>query len=307
MRIRVSGVFGILGVTVGVAGILVPILWDRYKAKASLELELLARSVLVSVDAGLEGLRISYQSRQISELTRLDFRLTNAGRVPIREADLIIPPRINFVDSVIPVEATTGELIPAEMQVTTTLDTTARQIELGFPLMNPGDAVRFSILVTGPGPEFTATARIVGLPSLVFVDRTTDPERPRSWTVLAVAGVTVLLLVIIVIGSWQMAAEFRIRDLVVANAIPWPKAATPGLYEAFFRVWLREKTKDDRKSLDLLLTQLSPEDHPTEEQERMLRVEFFRVASDVTNTTFGFWIVLILIVVGAVYSIPRLL
>lgn len=162
-------------------------------------------------------------------------------------------------------------------------------------------------MVTGPGPEFTATARIVGLPSLVFVDRTTDPERPRSWTVLAVAGVTVLLLVIIVGGSWQMAAEFRIRDLAVASAIPWPKAATPGLYEAFFRVWLREKTKDDRKSLDLLLTQLSPEDHPTEDQERMLRVEFFRVASDVTNTKFGFWIVLILIVVGAVYSIPRLL
>ena len=157
------GATTLIGLLLATVGLLIPIAWDYYRSRIRLELQHLTTSILVQPGANIEGLHISFASQVIPSLSQLEFVLLNTGSRPIRGEDLVSRPTLRFVDGVELLDVATQSVVPDNLQHTLTMDSVDRSVTLDFPLMNPGDRVRFTVLATGPLAGFHRRCSRCGL------------------------------------------------------------------------------------------------------------------------------------------------
>ena len=232
-RVGAPTLIGLLFATVGV---LSTIAWDYYRSRIQLELQHLTTSILVQPGANIEGLHISFASRVIPSLSQLEFVLLNTGSRPIRGEDLVSRPTLRFVDDVELLDVATQSVVPDNLQHTLTMDSVDRSVTLDFPLMNPGDRVRFTVLATGLSPGFTAAARVVGLNRLEVSDRREGAEgdaRDLSWTVYALAGISALLLFGSLLGIYGNGREKELARLAKRGLLVLPLGKTGAEYRQY--------------------------------------------------------------------------
>ncbi len=168
---------------VTLTGIAITIFLNAYLQRSALELQLIAQSALVEHARGTEKVRVTYGHDAVAGLSRIELALVNSGRKAIRSSDVVSPITI-LVDSGRVLDVLTEDLSPTDLTVTFSIDSARRSVTIHAPLLNPGDGVRFTLLVGAtPPPRVTASAHIAGLWALHIVDR--RPENRPLWRLLS--------------------------------------------------------------------------------------------------------------------------
>lgn len=136
---------------------------------SSVTLELLEETRIPGVDQLPTGIQLFHLDKPISRLTKLRFVLTNSGNKIIRKSDIVVVPTLRFqaTSSVLAAEIDRVEP-PGVMAGVAIANNTAA---IRFPLLNPGDKIRFSVSVSGERVRFQPATRIAGIDQLRFVDR----------------------------------------------------------------------------------------------------------------------------------------
>ena len=140
---------------------------------------------------------MSYDGVAVPGLSRFDLRYVNTGRTPIREADVVSPPSI-AVDSGTILEARIEDVAPTNLAATLVVDSAGRSVAIHARLLNPKDAVRFTLFTTAtPPPPIRALARIAGVRQLALVDQRPSAQplwRRIPWSMYAVGTATVFAM-----------------------------------------------------------------------------------------------------------------
>lgn len=147
-----KGKFGfltILVIIIAILGVVIPIIWDRYKTRTSLELQYLASATIVEDSPALSKLQILYDGKPIKAISNMTFSLVNVGRKPIIKSDIISPPTLTFPEGVNLLDFQIDQLLPPNLEIEHDLNKPNRTLSLNFPLLNPEDSVQFSILLKG--------------------------------------------------------------------------------------------------------------------------------------------------------------
>jgi hypothetical protein len=232
--LRRVGWLAVTSTSLAVLGVVVPILYDRYKTSSALELRHVSTTTVVGEVAGLEKLSITYGGRPIPAVSKLSFLLMNSGRTPLREADLVGPPTVRLLGNVQLLDFHEDGSDPPELTYHSSADTAKREYALTFPLLNPGDAIRFSLLVAAPAdltPKFTASARISGIKRLSVTRlTTTDSSQKLSRRAELVLAATSILSLLFLLGLVGFGYELHLRELVRKGALQLQRPATPANY-----------------------------------------------------------------------------
>lgn len=305
------GVVSILGLIAVVLGILVPILWDRYKTRTALELQLLSSTTIVQSDATLPKLRLFYGEQAITGMTKIRYALINTGRTSLATERVVTAPWVDVSDSSEILEVTVDRLVPPDLQFVPQLDSARQRVSLVFPLFNPGDRAEFSILAAGPPPPLDAGARITGLSQLTVIDRSdeltgSDVDRPRlTWTFYLAASTSVLSLLLFLGFFGTLVAESEARDLFAGDLLKWPSGATRPDYEGFINTVFSTKSDDELRKVRDLVAQLPDQQPPTPEQDEQLRVAVKEMA-DALGLGIGVTVMFgILTLAAAFFAISR--
>ena len=142
-------------------------------------------------------------------------------------------------------------------------------VDLTFPLLNPADFARFSILVAdvGRNPEFKVTARIVGITSLIVVNRDKEFLEKTTripWTVYPVGIIISFLILVIVIAYIpDFIKEKNARKRYRAGELIPSHGKRPVDYQAFINEDFEFRTSMERE-LALEFLKLLPPDDPVE-------------------------------------------
>jgi len=233
----IKTVITILSIVIAVIGIIAPILWDNYKTKTGIELQLLAKTTIVEKDTELEKLQIYYENKPIANVSKMTFSIINIGSRPIIEKDLITPPTLLFPDGVDLLDVKIDNVIPKNLITTHVLNKEKRAVELRFPLLNPADLIKFSIIISGNPSSFEAHARIYDIKGLTILDRTKELDKQakrRPWTLYPVSiftSLSISLVIFAAIPDWR--ARFRIRNYFKQNSYLIPKFVSDSEYINF--------------------------------------------------------------------------
>jgi hypothetical protein len=193
----------VIGSIAGVLGVIFAV-WFFFQGRSDqskkLEIELIARSVLVdeNVSRAKQRIEILYDGRKIPNYVILQFRVANSGGQPIRSNDYEEPFRLNFanVAEVLSIEQVSSN--PKQLQVVSSV---ASQSSVVFPtvLLNPSD---WFILEVGIAPEsgknltIEPYGRIAGVKQIDFRESIAPPKKESIFP----AWVSAIFQVIIVIA-----------------------------------------------------------------------------------------------------------
>jgi hypothetical protein len=295
----------VLGLLIAAAGVLVPIVWDRYKSRAELTLEHSASTTFLNTEQVPEGLRLTYGGAPIANLSRVSFALINTGHTPIRSSDVALYPTIEFPDSEI-LEVATPRVVPLGILVNLKVDASKKQLQAEFPLLNPGDRVEISLLVTGPSPRFSSNARVSGISELRRTEHINAAGGLRSipFTVWAAAPFTGFALLAVLVGINMLGAEVKLEALWDNGTLVRP-GGTPAAIARYIDGTLNViKSETEQRPVRGFLAE-QPQDKPLDDQALQRLYELItKVVRDRRATTAVLVVFAIVAVSGLVYTVP---
>lgn len=229
MSIARSRKASLVAILIAVVSLAVPIGWDSYSSRLAIEVHILSQAVLVGPAGSPGPLVVTYEDSPVTGLSRLDLALRNVGRRPIRETDFVASPRIT-IDSGRILDARVEAVTPEGLAAAIRPDSAGRSVQLLLPLLNPGDVVRFSLLVESSARiGVTAAARVAGLRAVRVRDRRA-PHGPLwqriPWTAYPAALGTVLAFLLSAIGLLVIAHARLARRFWRDWPLPVPAEAT---------------------------------------------------------------------------------
>jgi hypothetical protein len=296
------GVATVLSLLLAAAGVLAPIAWDRYQRRSSLELRKFASSIVVSPTQVVEKLTIEYDGQPVPSVARADFMLFNSGRTAIRREDVVTPVTLRVTRGHI-LDLRISRMMPENVGASLAIDERKQAVVIEFPLLNPGDGVHFSMLVSATSVDADASTRIVGITGLDVVDIPTAPESPwrrLPWTLyLAAAGT--LLCTFIALGMLHLhGQESQIAELSRRGAIAVPTGTDPAMYRVFIDGVLRNIKANELKPLQAALA-VQGEKPLTAEQAKHFQTLLDAGLRTTTGVTGAFWFMTVIAVFGLLY------
>lgn len=281
------------------------IVWDRYKTKNAIELQQLAEAVIIEGPAGIEKIRILYDNEPIPNLYRYSFALINTGRLPIQETDVLVFPKITISKDSRILDYSIEKKNPVEMEITPRLDKALGSFDIRFSLMNPRDFVRFSLLVTGKAPSYSATARIAGVASLKLVNRIKEFEggtRKLPGSVIIVGIITLLLLIgLLFDGIPGRMKENKIKVALKDNSLSLPKKAKREDYVTFVSKHFSHRGNQSRENLLKAIKSVPPDLSINDEQQTQFESAVLKTLEVEYITDAGIWVMIGLIGLGVFY------
>lgn len=307
MKPRSLGLATVLGLLITAIGIVVPIVWDRYKSRTALELRLLSNSVVVGRSQEIDKLQFVYAGNTVPSLSRIELELTNTGRTPIRQADVVTPVTIRLHNARI-LDARISKVSPANLELSHEQSPAQDAITIRFPLFNPGDAAYLTLFAATDRAELSGSARIAGLDNLAFIASPTNvsPVRQeRGWTFYVVAVMSGLAILIFLATLYTSGVETAIARLSQRDAIIVPSHAALA-----FTSWRKEVFGDFKapafKTVDQWLATLPQSEELTTEQRQELHDRVRKALTDMSamqNVTVLFGI---LALIGSTYILYRI-
>jgi hypothetical protein len=299
---RIAG-WTLIGTLLTIIGIVTPIVWDYFKSRTSLEVQLLDRIVIVNPELPVPGLQITYKNSPINVLYRLDLRLRNSGRVPIRPEDVLRPLSITFENKKLPLDFWISKRQPEDVEVLITVNKDAEAIELKPHLLNPSDSVDFSLLFGDVTNINTLHARITGVHDVDFVDLSAvEKDRPiptRVWIVATFSSLALLLAIGFLVNVKR---QYLLRRKHVQNKEPLPPITSLDECEAFIKSKLTYfSTASKRKLLAKLTHELSEAGDTAEVRQERAKSVLLEAIQSGDNDTVGFIVMVVMAIAGAWY------
>jgi hypothetical protein len=307
MKTDKTGYVTILAISIAVIGVIAPILWDKYKSTSALELQCLSKISIDQSSQPFEKLQFFYDGKQINCISKIDFALINVGRTPIQHSHLVQPINLVFPPFVDLLEVKVEEKCPNNIDFSHNIDTMKESVSLDFSLLNPSDFVRFSVIVAGKMPVFSAQARIVNVKSIKVVDRTaiiSNRSPFYSWVFWLVGIGTAFTLLLIMIGfvpdllkarKWERALQDNGFKIPAENASE---------FRTFVQNDLSFLIEEERKSLIALRMSFQQDESITNDQSKELRSKIMDIIQSDKNLDIGVVVILsILAIIGLAYTI----
>ena len=245
-----SNIWAITGITIGVIGIVGPILWDYYISKSELYVKLLDVSKIIERPSKLDELIITYKGEELEELSKTVISVANTGRRPILNSDFIQPLSIQFSTNSKIVDAKIELMKPKDLGVSLVFNKLNRKVTFNIPLMNSGDLFTFSALSKTTITDFSASARIVGIRSLLIDKHIIDtvPKKPIPWTVYPVALFTILMFLASFVGISHIPGERKFKKLIKEDKFIIPELNSKSQFinwinDYFIFITLKEKNE----------------------------------------------------------------
>lgn len=302
------GVVTVLSLILAAAGVLAPIAWDRYQRRAALELRQSGSSIVVSPTQVVEKLQIEYDGQPVPSVAKSDFVLSNSGRTPIRQSDVVEPVRVAFDGGQV-LDLRITKVLPANLAASLSVDLAKHVATIEFPLLNPGDAVYFSTLVSSTAVAVSASARIVGVSGLDFAKNEASLQslwRRVPWTTYVAGAGTAFCLLIAATMLHMLGAESAIAALVVRGAIALPTGSDPSTYRLFLDGVLRGDKAHELKALRSLLA--SHGSAPlSDDQSQKIQAQLRQALQNTSAARGGFWLMAIVASFGIWYVVTNVL
>lgn len=171
---RISKKF--VGLIITISTLAAPIAWDWWSKKSDLTLNTEQSAAIIEKNSQVEGISIKFHDKEIDSLSKTTFNIKNTGRTPIESSDIISPILLKIRDGEL-LDATIESMKPENLAGQLLKD--GNQIKISFPLLNPEDSIRFSILTTEPAKNFNIESRIKNI-SAINVTTSEDQIKIKS-------------------------------------------------------------------------------------------------------------------------------
>lgn len=300
----------LLGLIIAIVGIITPMVWDKYRTTASLELQHLSTTTLLEKSPAIAKLKVFYDKNEIDSLSKIRFALVNTGKKPILKKDLISPPTLTFSKEANLLEFQTERLSPENLEFHPEMNRSAQTVSLSFPLLNPSDVIEFSILLGGHLPDYKMEARIAGIKKLKIIDRAKELEKqPKriSWTVYLVGVLTFFMIIMIVSSSIpESIRETKTIRRYLSPGAELPKCRNKSDYLQFIRKELSYmRTKQERRLIRLLEKQKT--DTLNTESQKLINDEIILIIKEGSGAKPATVMFLILSAIGIWYVLSSIL
>ena len=292
----------VAGLCLTAIGIVSPIVWDLYKGHSALELRLLSTSLVVSSSDSIKKLQFTYDGERVDSVSRLVFQLKNTGRTPIKAADVVASPAIKFNGARV-LEVNLIDRVPENLDVQLILPGERDSVSFLFPLLNPSDSAKASLLVATDKPAFASTARIAGISKLDYAEESTSSGRKgrlASWQFVVSAVSTVLSFLLFLGGLVILGTESGIDEATRNGLIQVPSFANAGAVNEFLKKIPSVKTTEIKgiaAAADKLRSDmpLSPKEQDT------FRKDIVKALSDLSGSRVITVMFLIIAMTGLAY------
>lgn len=202
-----------VGLVLAFFAVVTPILLDWYKSRAILELHVNAMTTIVSRTPGLEKLEIKYDGKKVSSISKFTFNLINKANKPLIKNDIVKPPTINFSNNSQLLDVQVDRKIPKDLIASAESDYKNNSISISFPLLNQGDQVVFSALLSGNDISYETSCRIYGVKEMIVVDKIAGSKDKLAWEFYVVS----ILFVLIPMGFLPVITEYKGAKLTLAK------------------------------------------------------------------------------------------
>ena len=293
----------IWAITLAVAGIAIPITWGWWSTKSDLTLSKEQTTNIIEKKTSVDGLSIRYFDREIESLSKTIHVLKNTGRTPIEKNDLVSPPTLTIKE---------GELLDASIAVTkpsnlgAPLEKTNNEIKISFPLLNPGDSIEISTLVSGQNPTFSIESRIKNISAINNIDsnnqikiRTTLPWSTYPVALFTLLGLAVMIGLIIEIPKLKRAIK-----TVHNGSSPIHTERETSIIHSYIKNELSFLTKIKKEELYRIASQHGS--HITEDDKFELEVSIKNYLKN-ESPAGGAFLVFILVAAGMYYIAKNIL
>lgn len=202
---------------VAVVGAIAPIwLWRADLSSKVFEVEILST---FSVDGGatslVKGLQVTLDGKKLDRPYITLLKVKNIGAKPIPSGDWESPLKLSISSKVDIVHARLS--LTSEQTLMPSIDFSDAEILIRPILLNPGDYFEVQVLTTGGQPEFSAGARIAGIPAIHIRERELQPKySPLGATIRLVFGWLSAVLVSLIIFSVNPRRRLPITASVIA-------------------------------------------------------------------------------------------
>jgi len=297
-----------LTVLIGVSGIIGPIIWDYYRSNSELQVKTLDHSVVIEKPIKLDGLVISYRGENLDELSKSTFTITNTGRVPIVKDEFVKPLIIEFSNKLNVIEVKIDEMNPNNIDAKLIFDKTEGKVTFDIPLLNPGDQIIFSALAKTSEIKFTATARIVGICSLIVKNEPPEivPDKNRPWTVYPVGFFTILIFLSTFTGISKIPEDRRIKKLIKNNKFKIPDINLKEEFISWINTTFSFSTLKERKALIRFVNELPEESKFSISHHKVIMSTLHTIFDNSVPQIFIVLMAELLVCLGAWYVISNI-
>jgi len=236
---NLANTLGVAGLVIGILGVAGPIAWDFYKTRTELEVRVSGYTILIGNNIKLDGLSVQYKGEKLDQLAQATVSLTNIGRTPIVEKDVIQPITIAFTPDTKVVEVRVDSVTPSDLVAHIAFDRANGSATIAAPLLNPGDKINIGVIASSEHFDFSVAARIAGLSSVAVSKEllVAKPKRPISWTVYPV-GVFSIFLALVSISLFK---DWR-KESAMKNAVREGRFEIPRLpNKAAVMTWIESQ------------------------------------------------------------------
>ena len=295
----------VIGVLLAALGIIAPIVWDLYKGKAELELQHLSSATLVENRMQLDKLKITYDGKPIRALSKVVFAFVNSGRTAILQEHLKVPPTINFGTNVEILEVHVDDRKPSSLEVVLGIATNKEDLVVQFPLMNPGDSMTLSALLSGNARELAGNARIVNVKGLTFVDRRLEVTSKRiDWKVYVVGGFSGLCYLVFIGVSIDFRKELRTRAVFNSPTFEIHPVSSAEAYEELIRKYFPGRTNSELRPLRVAIGEIRGGVILIEQHRKIVRL-MTKLANTSETTASAMVGAFVLATIGAIFVISK--
>jgi hypothetical protein len=225
---RAFGVATGLGLVLAAAGILTPILWERYQSRTELELQILNVSTIVEQGEGVDKIRLFYDTVSVRSVTKVDIALVNSGRASVTGQQVVEPTRVTLREGRILNAEVTGTS-PSGVRASLTVEKSQQSIDLLVPLLNAGDEVRASMLVTVTNPIIDVGGRVVGVRQILLRDRRDVRSQRLPIITLPIVVVTIFTafaLLLMLFGLYITGGQRALKSAFLTGVASLPRGVS---------------------------------------------------------------------------------
>lgn len=180
-----------LTISVAIAGVVVPVLWQTDFSSKAIELRLTSLSSLEPASK-IRNLEMFLDGHKLDAPYASTMELVNSGSKAVMSKDFDTPIEIYLNEGArfagAEVVATSPPGLPVQLSVTD------QTIVIAKHLSNPGDSMTLNVVTSGTRPDFSVRARIAGISQIKTVNQTLPKSKLAKHTGDAIAAICVLML-----------------------------------------------------------------------------------------------------------------
>ncbi|MDP2748945.1 hypothetical protein [Pseudomonas sp.] len=229
-------------------GIITPILWDWWSTKSELTITKEQGTNIIEKKTSVDGLSISYLGHEIETLSKIKFTLKNTGRTPIEGSDLVSPPTLIITQGEL-LKATIDSMSPDNLGAEITQNSS--NIIIKFPLLNPGDIINLSALISGQDLTFKVESRIKNISKINVLDEKDQIKIRSSFSVSTyIVGFFLIIFILLFFALLGQAPKRnKQKTLLARGEIPFAPGDHSSTAVAYIENELSFLAKNRRKPL----------------------------------------------------------